>query len=117
MDQEEVIGRFVKRVARKFKPQAILLFGSRARGDALVHSDYDFIIISEQFRGMHWLDRISAIAGLWDSYEGIDIVPYTPEQFKERRSNSITIRDAIKYAKVVYGQVPDSQSQRQRKAA
>ncbi len=105
MDQEQVIQRFVKKVVKQFSPQAILLFGSRARNDHFLHSDYDFIIISERFRDLHWLDRISAVVALWDADENIDIIPYTPEQFTERKRNSSTIRSAMKDARLVYGQL------------
>ena len=49
-----------------------------------LHSDYDFIIVSDQFREMDWLDRISGIARLWEADDNIDIIPYTPKQLRER---------------------------------
>ena len=78
MDQKAVLDKFIEKVGRKFKPQAILLFGSRARGDHLLHSDYDFIIISDRFANMRWLHRILSIVKLWEADENIDVLPYTP---------------------------------------
>ena len=106
MDQEQIIQEFASRVVKKFRPQAIILFGSRARGDHLLHSNYDFIILSDHFAGMPWLDRISAIVKLWATNERIDVIPYALEEFEDRKINSSTIRNALKDAKLVYGKMP-----------
>ena len=105
MDQEGVINRFVKKVVKQFSPQAILLFGSRARGDHLLHSDYDFIIISDKFAGVRWLHRIYAIVKLWEADENIDVLPYTPEEFAAKTVKSSIVRSAMKEAKLVYGEL------------
>ncbi|MCW3133690.1 MAG: nucleotidyltransferase domain-containing protein [Methanophagales archaeon] len=39
----EEINEFLKRVEVKFKPERVILFGSRGRGDYLKHSDYDIL--------------------------------------------------------------------------
>ena len=105
MDQDQVVSRFVKKVVGKFKPQAILLFGSRARGDQLLHSDYDFIIISESFQNVPWLDRISAVVQLWTADENVDVIPYTPDEFSDKRIDASIIRSAMKEAQLVYGKL------------
>lgn len=35
----------VRRLVEKFQPERIYLFGSRARGDADEHSDYDILVV------------------------------------------------------------------------
>ncbi|MBO0348708.1 nucleotidyltransferase domain-containing protein [Phormidium pseudopriestleyi FRX01] len=45
MNQKELLDR-LKRTVREVEPQAeIILFGSRARGDAASDSDWDFLIL------------------------------------------------------------------------
>jgi len=49
---------FLEKVRRRFSPEAMILFGSRARDEHLKQSDYDLIIISKKFEGIHFLERI-----------------------------------------------------------
>ena len=105
MDKREIrrIEPFLRRVKKEFSPQKILLFGSRAKGEDWKRSDYDFIIVSERFRGMHWLERISRVVRLWDLPTDIDVLPYTPEEFEDKSVNSSTVRSAIKDGKLLVG--------------
>lgn len=90
----QVMG-FVRKLNKAFSPSKVILFGSRASGDDWCRSDYDFIIVSEKFRGMHWLERIALVVQLWDSLEDIDVLPYTPEEFEEKKHNSSVVRNAV----------------------
>jgi len=54
---EEIRG-FVRKVKERFGPAVIILFGSRARGEELKHSDYDLIVVSRKFEGMPFLERL-----------------------------------------------------------
>jgi len=103
MDKQEleIINKFAKKVKKEFSPDKILLFGSKATGKDWKRSDYDFIIISKKFKDMHWLDRISKLVNLWDSLSDIDILPYTPEEFKEKKKTSSTVRSALKNSKSI----------------
>ena len=44
---EAAIPQMVERIAQTFKPRAIILFGSRARGDARPDSDVDLLVVFE----------------------------------------------------------------------
>jgi predicted nucleotidyltransferase len=90
-------------VKKEFAPRKILLFGSRARGEDWKWSDYDFIIVSEGFRGMHWLERISRVVRLWDLPTDIDVLPYTLEEFEDKSVNSSTVRSALRDGKLLLG--------------
>jgi len=100
------VDEMVERVAeaiRKHLPDArIIIFGSRARGDALKESDIDLIVVSKRFEGMHFADRATHILKiLWR--EGalppvdVDLLCYTPEEFEERRREISVVSEALKY--------------------
>ena len=91
------IEKFVGKVKLELNPEKIILFGSRARGDEWKRSDYDFIIVSSKFKDMHWLKRISKIVRWWDVIADIDILPYTPKEFEDKKKNSSVVRSALKY--------------------
>ena len=71
--------------------------GSRASGENWKKNDYDFIIVSSQFQGMHWLDRISRVVRLWDSLSDIDTLPYTPAEFQQKSKTSSLVKNALQY--------------------
>jgi predicted nucleotidyltransferase len=105
MDKNPIspIEPFLSRVKKELSPQKILLFGSKARGEDWKRSDYDFIIVSEKFQGMHWLERIARVVRLWDLPVEIDVLPYTLEEFADKSVNSSTVRSALKEGKLLLG--------------
>lgn len=82
--------RFLRRLEGAYPPSVVLLFGSRGRGDALVDSDVDLLVVSESFREMGWRERILVVLELWDGAVPLEPLCYTPEEF-ERRSQEISI--------------------------
>jgi len=100
---EKEIKEFISKVKLELKPEKIILFGSRARGDSWKRSDYDFIIVSPKFKGMHWLKRISKVIGMWDALADIDVLAYTPKEFEDKRKTSSVVRDAVRHGRLIAG--------------
>ena len=90
------IDQFLKRVEREFKPEHIILFGSRAGEDYLEQSDYDIIVVSEMFEGIHFLERIRMLYELWDYDFDLDILAYTPEEFEAKKKEIGIVSEAVK---------------------
>jgi len=65
------------------KVEKIILFGSRAKEEYIKESDYDFIIVSKDFKGIPIFKRIEMIL---DIKEDVDAICLTPEEF-EREKN------------------------------
>ena len=87
---------FLRKVEERFEPNKIILFGSRARGDYLKASDYDLIVVSSSFRGIHFLDRLTMLFELWDYDFDLDILAYTPEEFEEKKNEIGVVNEAVK---------------------
>jgi predicted nucleotidyltransferase len=84
MVSEEIIQEAARRLAEKFSPDRILLFGSYARGTADDYSDVDFVVITEAAkRG----NRHKMMAEMDGALRGLriakDIVVLTPAEFEE----------------------------------
>ncbi len=80
----------ISRLRRAYRIELILLFGSRARGDSLKSSDVDLVVVSPDFAGVGWLERVTRVARLWTGPVGLEALCYTPDEF-ERRAGEISI--------------------------
>jgi predicted nucleotidyltransferase len=70
----------IVRVLKQYEPERIVLFGSRVRGEADEHSDYDLVVIKRTDRP--FLDRLrDMVPYLVELARPVDILVYTPEEF------------------------------------
>lgn len=102
MTVAEATEKMTRRIVERFHPRRIILFGSRARGDALSTSDFDLLIVapSDKPRWQRAVPVYRALAGL-----GIpkDIVWWTPEEIAEwREVKSHFINTVLREGKVLY---------------
>ncbi|MEM1747987.1 MAG: nucleotidyltransferase domain-containing protein [Sulfolobales archaeon] len=98
----EELSEVVKRILSSFKVYAVILFGSRARGDYKPWSDYDILIIAD-FRE-RYLDRIGNILELAGNINiNIEPHPYTLNEAIEmlKKGNPIII-DALSEGIILY---------------
>ena len=61
-----------------------ILFGSRARGDHFKDSDWDVILVSDDFEGVFFPKRISRLL-LAISVSSVEMFCYTPDEFEKGR--------------------------------
>jgi len=94
----------VSRIVEAFRPRRVVLFGSRARGDARPDSDIDLMV--EMETPLPWPERIRAVDGLFGLRTWpMDILVYTPRELEEQRHhrNSI-VREIEAEGQVLYEQ-------------
>ena len=84
----------VERIVRQFDPIRIILFGSRARGEALKDSDLDLLVVAEAFDGIRWLDRPVRVALDCDIRFGVELLCYTPAEYERKRRELGIVRTA-----------------------
>jgi len=98
-DLTEVI---VARIVETLQPDKIILFGSRARGDARPDSDYDILVIKESNEPRHRRDAPLYVA-LVGVDVPIDVMVYTPEEVEEWRAVPLAfVTTAVREGKVLY---------------
>lgn len=91
------VAAFIKAVREKFAPSAIYLFGSRAKGEEMNYSDWDFLVVSDRFEGISFRDRIDAVLELVKEPMGADVEPlcYTPKEFEDMRKRLTIVKQAV----------------------
>ncbi|MCD6092921.1 MAG: nucleotidyltransferase domain-containing protein [Candidatus Aenigmarchaeota archaeon] len=98
MDREtiKIVKKFANEIKKKYDIKKIILFGSRARGDNFITSDYDSVIVSKDFEGVHFLKRMSDIYRYWNNKNDIEPLCYTPKEFIKKGEEIGIVRQAIK---------------------
>lgn len=89
------IEKFVERLKEKIKVEKVIIFGSRAREDYLEDSDVDLIIVSRDFEGVLFYERMDKLILLWESPLDLEALCYTPEEFKKKKREIGIVRQAV----------------------
>jgi predicted nucleotidyltransferase len=86
---EEMVRRFIQKLAQRICIERVFIFGSRARGEALHTSDVDIAIISSDFGTMSWIERLEFLSLNWNYDVPADCFGYTPAEFEARREDRL----------------------------
>ena len=91
------IKEFVKKIKNKYKIEKAIFFGSRARGDHFKNSDYDIILVSDDFKDIFFTKRIAMMYTFWKHYPlEIEPICYTSQEFKKKTKEHGIVRQAVK---------------------
>ena len=88
--------KLLKKIQKEYEVRKMLLFGSRARGDYFLDSDVDIIIISPQFEGVFFTQRMANISEKWEGKVDIEPLCYTPEEFERKKKQIGIVKQAVK---------------------
>ena len=79
---DTLVREIVRRIVDTAQPEKVILFGSRARGDARPNSDFDLLVIKQSDEPRY---RRSAplYAALADLPVEVEVMVYTPEEVEE----------------------------------
>ena len=93
-----------QRIVEALHPRRVVLFSSRARGDAGVDSDFDLMVEMDSDLGPH--ERARQIYGLFGPRRwSMDVVVYTPrEVLSQRQFRNSLIRSIEREGQVLYEQ-------------
>lgn len=86
---------------KSYEPESITLFGSWARGDFHEGSDIDIMLIKRTRE--RFLDRIGTVLSLPHTTLGVDVLVYTPEEFRAMQDSDNTfVARILKEGRIVY---------------
>jgi len=102
MTTTEYITAMVNRIADRFHPVQVILFGSHAHGDAGPESDIDLLVVLPQAANKRQA-AIEIRRALKDFPVSKDIIVTTPDEIA-RRGNLVgdVLRPALREGKVIY---------------
>ncbi len=91
MDKRDVlniISRFKKELeSLGVRVEKVILYGSFARGDYREDSDIDLLVISQDFEGKDYWERIDILSeAIYEIFEPIEAVAMTPNEFENKDS-------------------------------
>lgn len=100
----ECLSLVVERVAERFDPLKIVVFGSAARGDANYDSDIDLLVVFDE---VEWAEKRNVTREVRHSLKGIpapvDIIVTDVDEIRRRgRLVGPILRPALGEGKVVY---------------
>ena len=96
------IGDVAKRIGDEANAEAVILFGSYAKGDATENSDVDLLVIAES--DLPRFKRSRRLYKLFKPYPfGMDILVYTPAEVEKGAKSSLSfVSTVLKEGKTVY---------------
>ena len=83
------------KIVEEYGPESVLIFGSRARGDAGEDSDIDVIVVSSYFAEMPFLRRMPHVLRNVPFAKHVDYLCYTPEEYERIKDESAIVMDAV----------------------
>ena len=103
---DRLLQRMVAAIVEEVDPEQVILFGSRARGDAGVDSDVDLVVVEAEPFGPG-RDRRAEAVRLWRALAGLevaaDILVYSRDEVEYwRGSLNHVLARALREGKVLY---------------
>ncbi len=98
----EILSRYRKALESKnIRIAKMILFGSYATGTYKEGSDIDVVVISGDFLGKDYWERIDILSdAIYEVFEPIEAVAMTPEEWEKKESPVV---DYVKDGEVIYG--------------
>ena len=82
--QNVALAEIVRRLVEAYQPERIYLFGSKARGDAGLDSDYDLLVVVPEDAPPERRRSRLAYQVLWGTATAADVLVCTRHQFEDR---------------------------------
>jgi predicted nucleotidyltransferase len=100
--ETHLLAMVLERIAERFQPLRLILFGSRARGDARADSDIDLLVVLPAVTDNRRI-AIDIRRALRDLPVGKDIVVTSPEEI-ERRGHLVgsILRPALREGRTIF---------------
>lgn len=102
MPDQKILDQIIKAIREVIEPDKIILFGSQARGDANINSDYDILIIKKEIPNyFELLKRLYRNMLTLDAK--IDFILKTTEEVEKSKQKIISVtKEALNEGITIY---------------
>ena len=101
MGTNDNLDKLIDKLKRSYKPEMIMLFGSRARNDAYPDSDVD--LVKKKKKKKRPIQRRIDVRKVLSTDIPMDVLVYTPDEFEAlRRSGSAFYKTLVGEGKILY---------------
>ena len=97
----KIVEGFRDRLLKRIGGLKLVLFGSRAGDDFSEESDFDLIVVSDDFEKKDMIKRCALLYGDWDYNFAVDFICYTPKEFDENKNRVSLVSEALKKGVVI----------------
>jgi uncharacterized protein len=102
-DEEAALAGVVARLVEALDPQAIWLFGSRARGEHRPDSDFDLLVVAKDNGQFQSNDYVKTLRPTFDTEVDCEVIPCSFEDFEDARTLHTTlVSQVIENGRLVY---------------
>ena len=99
---DTILLRIIDIIVKTFDPDTIILFGSRARGDAHENSDFDICVLKKGITGRRTIAR-TLYRALYGVGVPVELIVDTPDTLRKYKDNKHLIYCEIsRYGKIIY---------------
>jgi predicted nucleotidyltransferase len=103
MIRRQAIKNWCQSVAREFRPEKIILFGSYAHGQPHQHSDVDLLVVMRFARARDGIRKAAAIRDRVRASFPMDVIVRSPQQIKQRLAQGDSfITDVLRHGRLMY---------------
>jgi predicted nucleotidyltransferase len=100
---QRTLSALIERLVAAFDPEAIYLFGSRARGDATPFSDFDLMMITRSDEDVTSMDLAEAYAPVQGLGIACEVIPCSRKTFeRERHARTGICQTVAREGRLVY---------------
>ena len=86
--------KFKKNINNSINIDKLILFGSRAKGTFKEDSDFDFILVSDDFKKVPRHKRAIPLYNKWNYMYPADFLCYTREEYLKKKNSATIVREA-----------------------
>lgn len=100
---KKTLEKIINAILQVVIPDKIILFGSRARGDAREDSDYDILVIKTGIENERYIAK-KLYRNMLGVNVGVDIIVKTPEGVEKSTQRFVSVvKEALEEGIIIYG--------------
>ena len=100
---EDKIKQTIQSLIQTYKPLYIYSFGSYAQNNLDKNSDFDVLVVVDEYDDARWKVTARGYAGFWDINMPIDLIVYDKAWFESSKNNDKTFcYSIIKKGRLMY---------------